>query len=343
MSPPTMRDVAALAGVSQSTVSFVINDRHEMRIAQDTRQRVLDAVAELGFRPNLNARALRARRTHTLGMLTDEIASSAFAGQVVLGAQQVAWTNDRLLLLINTGGDTQFETAAVDLLLDRRVEGLIYAAQSARRVRVPERVRAVPMVLVNCYAAPHDRLPAIVPSEVYGGYLATRAVLDAGHRNIVFLAGDYPSWATRMRTRGMRRALRDAGVAFREDSVLYGDYVPSSGYDRIKQVIGRPKRRRPTAVLCANDRVAMGVLFGLHELGLEVPNEMSLVGYDDQEFLADSVYPALTTVRLPHYEMGIEGVRSILRLMDGESLPARRWLKGQLVVRDSIAARPRPH
>lgn len=335
-----MRDVAARAGVSQSTVSFVLNDRREMRIAEDTRRRVLDAVAELGFRPDHNARALRTRRTHTLGMLTDEIASSPFAGRVVLGSQEVAWAHGRLLLLINTEADSEFETAAAEALLDRRVDGLIYAAQSARPVIVPDRARRVPTVLVNCYPAAPIRLPAIVPGEVHGGYLAARTVLDAGHRKIAFLAGDYPSWATRMRTRGLRRALRGAGVRITDDMVIYGDYLPSSGYDRIKQVMARPRRRRPTAVLCANDRVAMGVLFGLHELGLQVPDEVSVVGYDDQEFLADSVHPPLTTISLPHYEMGAEGVRSLLKLLDGEPVPPRRWLRGQLIMRASVGSPP---
>jgi LacI family transcriptional regulator len=271
-------------------------------------------------------------------MLTDLIASSPFAGRVVLGSQQAAWAHNRLLLLINTEGNTEFEAAAADVLLDRRVEGLIYAAQSAERVTVPERARTVPMVLVNCYAAGPHRLPAIVPNEVHGGCLAARVVLDAGHRNIVLLAGDYPSWATRMRIRGMRRALRETGVAFRDDMVVYGDYLPSSGYDRIKQVMSRPQRRRPTAVLCANDRVAMGVLFGLRELAMRVPEDVSVVGYDDQEYLADAVHPALTTVSLPHYEMGVEGVQSIFKLIDGGSLPPRRWLDGRVVMRDSVTA-----
>jgi LacI family transcriptional regulator len=333
-----MRDVAARAGVSQSTVSFVLNDRREMRIAEETRQRVLAAVAELGFRPDHNARALRTRRTHTFGMLTDEIASSPFAGRVVLGSQEVAWAHGRLLLMINTEADIDFETAAAEALLDRRVDGLLCAAQSARPVVVPERARRVPAVLVNCYPAAPARIPAIVPGEVHGGYLATRAVLDAGHRKIAFLAGDYPSWATRMRARGMRRALRGARLGFTEDMVIYGDYLPSSGYDRIKQVMARPKRRRPTAVLCANDRVAMGVLFGLHELGLRVPDDISVVGYDNQEFLADSVHPPLTTISLPHYEMGAEGVRALLKLLEGESVPSRRWLRGQLIVRASVGS-----
>jgi LacI family transcriptional regulator len=330
-----MRDVAALAGVSSSTVSFVVNGREDQRIADGTRQRVLAAVAELHYRPNQTARAFRMGRTHTIGMLTDEIASSPFAGRLILGAQETAWRGDSVLFLVNTGQPGSFNPTAVDSLLDRRVDGLIFAAVSADKVALPPVPAYVPTVLVNCFTDVKQQRATIMPRDVYGGQLAAQALLDAGHRRIVFLAGHYTAWATRMRVRGFQRALRLAGLPFDRDMVIYSGYEPHCGYDGLKQIMAR--RRRPSGLVCANDRVAMGVLFAAHELGIAVPQDLSLVGYDDQEDLADKVYPALTTVTLPHFDLGVAGVKALTAIRQRQPLTRHHWVEGRLVMRDSVA------
>lgn len=333
-----MRDVAALAGVSQSTVSFVVNGRSDMRIADDTRDRVQAAVRELGFRPNFTARAFRTGRTHTIGMMTDQIASSPFAGRIALGAQEAAWRRGSVLLMINSGKERIFDPAAVESLLDRNVDGLIFATLSPERIDIPVTRELVPTVLLNCYAAPAEHKPAILPREVHGGYLAARTVLDAGHRAIVYLAGDYPSWATRLRVRGFKLALREANVPFSEKMVVYGAYDPQFGFEGLRAVMKR--RSRPTAILCANDRVALGAFFAAHELGIEIPTDLSVVGYDDQEDLADGVHPGLTTVSLPHFDMGFAAVDAITAARGGTSLAARQWFEGSLIERESVTAPP---
>ena len=320
---PTMKDVARVAGVSPSAVSFVLNDRTDARIGKEARERILAAVEELGFRPDLTARHLRMQRTHTIGLITDEIASSPFAGQIVRAAQDVAWRTGRLVFVVNTGADVDVEATAVRELLDRRVDGLIYAANYLREVTVVPDMKAV---------------PTVVPAEEHGGGLAAQCLIDAGHREMVYLAGEKHMCATRERTAAFRARMRAAGLQAGQRSVVFGEYTIDSGYERAMAVLDG--KRRPTALLCGNDRIALGALLAAREHGLDVPGELSLVGYDDQEELADRVRPPLTTVSLPHYRMGELGVQTLLDLMEGAEAPARQQVEGDLVERGSVAAPP---
>ena len=333
---PTMRDVAQVAGVSPSAVSFVLNDRRDARIGRDARERILAAVKQLGFRPDLTARHLRMQRTHTIGLITDGIASSPFAGQIVRAAQDLAWSTGRLVFVVNTGNDVEVEATAVRELLDRRVDGLIYAANFLREVTVVPDMKAVPTVLVDCYPAETAiQLPAVVPAERHGGGLAVQCLIDAGHREIVYLAGLEHMTATRERTVAFREHMGAGHIRVGRGSVVHGDYTIDSGYERAMAVLSG--KRRPSALLCGNDRIALGALLAAREYGLDVPGELSLVGYDDQEQLADRVRPALTTVSLPHYRMGEIAMQTLLELMEGAVVPARQQVEGVLIERGSVA------
>lgn len=336
---PTMRDVARAAGVSQTAVSFVVNQRSDARIGEETRARILAAVEELGFRPDLTGRQLRLQRTQTLGLITDGIASSPFAGQIVRAAHDVAWAHGRLVFLVNTTGDPDVETTAVRGLLDRRVDGLVYAATFVREVEVPREAGEVPTVLVNCFpSGAMPELPSVVPAERHGGGLAVQCLIDAGHRDIVCLAGDEHLWATRERVAAFEERMRAVGPPSRRPAVQYGAYTIDSGYDRALALLDAPQR--PTALLCGNDRIAVGALLAAQSLGLVVPRDLSLVGYDDQEELADRVRPALTTVSLPHYRMGEIGTRALLGIIEGETAPRTQEVSGELIERGSVAPPP---
>src|SRR5688572_23392751 len=189
--PPSMYDVARVAGVSQTTVSFVINDTPGANIPQDTRERVMAAVKELNYRPNAMARSLSSRRSHTIGFISDDIATNPHAGRTIQGAQDAAWARQKMLLVINTGGNPALEEAAVEMLLERQVEGIIYASWFHRPVTPPPQLYQVPAVLVDCYV--EDRsLPSVVPDEVLGGRMATEALLAKGHRRIGFISNIDP-------------------------------------------------------------------------------------------------------------------------------------------------------
>lgn len=206
---PTSRDVARLAGVSHTAVSFVFNGRAEGNLSPATQERIRQAAAQLGYRPDPVARGLRRRRTAVIGLVTDEIASSPFAGRLLRGAMETAWDSDHLVLTVDSGGDPVKEDAAVAELLDRRVDGIVYAAMSLRRVRVPEGLHRTHSVLANCLPE-DDSLPAVVPAERAGGRSAARLLLGAGHRRLAVIGG-LDDIASVERTRGLD-ALRAEGV-----------------------------------------------------------------------------------------------------------------------------------
>lgn len=328
-----MADVGRLAQVSATTVSFVINARAGEAIRPETRQRVLAAVEELGYRPNRAAQGLRTRRTATIGFITDEVAVEAFAGQIITGAHDVAWRNGSVLLVINTMRSKAVKLAALDTLADRHVDSIIFAASGTRLVTLPPSVGRVPTVLVNCFTA-HDSVPCVLPDEVAGGRSAVRILIDAGHTRIAYLTGTPGAWATRARLRGFREELRSAGVATVDQIVRAGNYKADSGYELTLELLSSP--HRPTAILCGNDRMAIGSLIALREKGVDVPGEMSLVGYDDHDDLITRVSPAITNVRLPFYDMGRWAAERMFA-HGVEGLAQRTYMPCLPVLRESVA------
>ena len=178
----TLLDVAVRAGVSTTTASYILNDRSaQMRISPDTERRVREAVADLGYRPNRSARTLRTANTATIGLVSDFLAGGHYASQMLLGASAAAREVDHLLMIGETDGDLDVEALYIEELLDRQVDGIIYATRTASRIRVPESLRPRRTVLLNCFDPTAD-LPAVLPDEVAGGRLAARAARRPRHR-----------------------------------------------------------------------------------------------------------------------------------------------------------------
>lgn len=328
-----MADVGRMAGVSPTTVSFVINERAGETIRPATRQRVLDAVDRLGYRPNRTAQGLRTRRTHTIGFVNHETAENSFAGPAMSGTHDVAWSRGSRMLVVNTNRYRSVLQSSIRDLLDRQVDAIIVVAAGTRSVRLPEPV-PVPTILVNCLS-PGGTQPSVLPDELAGGAAQARLALDAGHRRITLLPGTASAWATRARVRGWHAAFAAAGVDWSGLELRYGTFGVESGYDLTRAVMahGPP----PTALLCGNDRMALGALLALSELGLKVPADVSVVGYDDQVGLAANVHPSLTTVRLPYYAMGRWAAEQLLSHRV-DRLPRRTFMPCLPVVRDSLAA-----
>ncbi|MGI5451789.1 LacI family DNA-binding transcriptional regulator [Streptomyces sp. CA-249302] len=338
---PTSRDVARLAGVSHTAVSFVFNGRAEGNLSPATQERIRQAAAQLGYRPDPVARGLRSRRTAVIGLVTDEIASSPFAGRLLRGAMETAWASEHLVLTVDSGGDPAKEDAAVAELLDRRVDGIIYAAMSLRRVRVPEGLHRTHSVLANCLPE-DDSLPAVVPAERAGGRTAARLLLEEGHRRVAMIGGQ-DDIASAERLRGFRDALRAEGITVAKDWALRTGGEISSGYEgAIRLLDGVPPDRRPTGVFCYNDRVAAGVLHAATRLGIAVPGDLSVVGYDDQEHMAAYLTPPLTTVALPHRAMGEAAARLLLDSIDTGRTPAAttRRIACPVISRASVGPAP---
>ena len=309
---PSMYDVAREAGVSQTTVSFVINDTPGANIPQETRDRVMTAVKELNYRPNAMARGLSLQRSNTIGFISDEIATSPHAGKTIQGAQDAAWRRDKLLLVIDTGGDPAREEAAVEAMLERQVEGIIYASWFHRVVAPPPQISQVPAVLVDCYVEGRS-LPSVVPDEVQGGRTATEALLEKGHRRIGFIGNCDPGPvpATIGRLEGYKQALAAYEVPFDPALVVPISGVASEGYRCAKELMALPEP--PTALFCFNDVRAMGAYAALRDLGLAIPDDVAVVGFDNLELIATNLFPPLTTLELPHLEMGQWAVEYLIR------------------------------
>ena len=310
----TMADVARHAGVSRSAVSFVLNDRRSVSIAEDTRDRVLAAAAELGYRPNAGARALAKKQSDWYGLVT-EIVTAPFAVEIIKGAQDRALVDDKYLLIASTEADPAVETAAIERLLEQRVEGLIYAATWHRAVVLPEIAREVPTVLVNCFDA-EGRYPAVVPDERTGGRRATERLLAAGHRRIGFINLDPDIPAAVGRLTGYHEVLQEAGITPRDELEISGHATAHGGYDAASALLDLADP--PTALFCANDRMAMGAYDAIKERGLRIPHDVAVIGFDNQELIAGYLRPGLTTVALPFEKMGALGVELLAEIIAGQ-------------------------
>ncbi|WP_376967686.1 LacI family DNA-binding transcriptional regulator (plasmid) [Azospirillum sp. A26] len=330
-SRPTIKSVAAEAGVSTTTVSLVVNNNADA-IPETTRERVWQAVRKLGYRPNPSARALSSSQTHTIGFITDVIASSGYAGRTIVGAQELSWANDKVLLIVNTGGDAAITRAAVDMLRDRQVDGIIYAAMSMCAVELPAELLTMPTVLVNAYD-PRDRFPSILADEELGGYTATRALIEAGHRRIGLLYGLPEVDAGRERLAGYRRALAEADIAWDDRYVRSDCWFPEGGHRSTMALMAL--EQQPTALFCINDWVAMGCYEALKELGLSIPKDVAVVGYDNHE-LAGLLRPGLTTMQLPHYELGRKAVEYLLGSPEAQAANRMIRVPCPLIRRSSI-------
>jgi len=305
--PVTMRDVARLAGVSSATVSHVINDTPGARMSDAARERVRKAVEELGYRPNAIAQTLVRGHSQFIGLVADAIATTPFAGQIIRGAQDEAWKHGYVLLVANTDGNQEAENSAIAMMLEHQVRGILYSSWYHRRVDVPGGLRGTDVVLVNCFADDNS-VPAVVPDEQQGGHAATQMLLAAGHTRIVIINTTTPSPAHDGRLAGYEDALADAGIEFDPSLVIDAEPLQEGGYDAARRVV----ESAATAVFCHNDRVAMGLYDGLRELGVRVPDDIAVVGFDNQEVIAAHLRPTLSTVALPHYELGVAGVRALL-------------------------------
>ena len=299
---PTIHDIAQLAGVGPGTVSRVLNDHPN--VSAKTRAKVMAAIEQTAYRPSFTARSMRTQRTHLIGFITDQVATTPYAGDIIRGAQDVAWETDHIVMVISAGDNLVHTEQAVSALLEREVEGIIYAAMYHRPVTLPSNIYDVPTVLANCYV--EDRsLPSVVPDEVVGGYEAPRCLLERGHRRIGFINVNDVSPgipASRGRLQGYRQALEEYNVPFDEQLVCYGGGNAEHGYDYTKQLMWLDDP--PTALFCGNDRTAMGAYDALHKLRREIPQDVAVIGFDNQEIIASALHPRLTTMQLPHYEMG---------------------------------------
>nr|WP_308121683.1 LacI family DNA-binding transcriptional regulator [Actinotalea ferrariae] len=328
--PPAMSDVAAVAGVSHQTVSRVLNGHPSVR--PETRQRVLDAIAELGYRRNTAARALVTRRTDTIGVVAS--GSALFGPTSTLIAVEGAARDAGLYVSVATVARWEAEgmRQVLEHFMAQGVEGVVVIAAHDEAI---EAVRAfdapVPVVMVGPKDLPGGRLHSVAVDQYAGARLATRHLLDLGHRDVVHLAGPEDWLDARARIRGWRDELVAAGIEPGEP--IHGDWSAGRGYG-----VGRDLVRAgvPTAVFAANDQLALGLLRAFAETGVSVPGDVSVVGFDDVDGSAH-FYPPLTTVRQEFGALGRRCLELLLTALAGDD-QAPELIPPRLVVRASSGA-----
>lgn len=333
----TMTDVARLAGCSQSTVSVVLNNTPGIIIARETRRRVTEAAEELGYRHQRGNAGARGQ-PRQISIVFDFMATSPEAVVSIDGAREAAWSTGHVVSAYQTLNDKRMEPLTLTAAMGPGVEAIIYATIMTREVTVPKALynASIPVILLNCYTA--DRaFRSVLPGEVAGGHLATRTLTSAGHRRIAHITGEMWMDAARSRLRGYRQALASAELPFDEKLVREGNWQTSAGYQNTMALMKLDNP--PTAIFCSNDRMAVGCYEALKELGLRIPRDVSVVGYDDEE-VAGQLAPPLTSLILPHREMGRWAVETAL---ESSTLGVERQryplvkLECVLVERESVA------
>jgi LacI family transcriptional regulator len=320
----TLKDLARLAKVSTVTVSNVLNQRPN--VSQETRVRVMDAVRRTGYTANLAARGLAGGRTNILGVLVPDL-STQYLGEIVRGVSAEV-RSAGMEMLISTALNTKSERTQLELL-HNITDGLILILPHADDDEIQSlEQEGVPIVMVD-HRGSTIKLPAVDVDNYTGSRQATEYLLGLNHRRIGFIAGLYAASSARLR--GYKEALLNASIPFDKTLVVQGNFFQPGGFTAMTKLLALPKP--PTAIFAANDLTAFGAMEAIKEHGLRIPNDISVIGFDDIP-MASQVYPPLTTVRQPLAEMGAAAVRMMIAKLRGVEPPSKRiTLPTELVVR----------
>jgi LacI family transcriptional regulator len=333
----TLADVARRAGLSTAAASMILNGRPDTRLSADAHARVHAAAAELGYRPNLAARGLRTDRTLTIGFISDVVATTRFASGLIKGALEAAEEAGHVVLVLETGGEPARESRAIEAVLDRQVDGIIFATMRARELFIPDLPSSTRAVMLNATNARHPT--SVLPDEEQGGRDAVRLLIAAGHREGIALIGQndeaerdmFRSTTVTRRIFGIRDEMAREGLEFLAEESSW-DWEPNYGYEITARILdqGLPVK----ALLCLNDRLAFGAYQALLERGVRVPDDISIVSFDNDE-LASYLRPGLTTIGLPHIEMG----RRAVQLLLNDTEPNQVLVPMPIIQRGSITSR----
>jgi LacI family transcriptional regulator len=330
-----MMAVAQRAGVSQATVSLILNGSPGARFSTGTRNKVKRIAEELGYTLTLRGKhRLPAERT-VIGFIADEVTTDPWMALAFEGAREKALEFGYTTCLIVARGDAEAEALALEQLGRGTLLGLIYGTILTRRVELPASLRHQHTVLLNCYNADRS-LPSIVPGDLVGGRAATERLIRAGRKQIAMINGEQGLDATRDRLKGYRQALASHDIAFDPALVCPGNWESSSGYEMTHALMRLD--RPPDAIFCANDLMAMGCFDALREMGKRIPQDVAVVGFDDRD-IAQHLHPPLTTFLLPLREMGAIAAEILLDLAGGlRSGPTQIKVECPIVERSSVVA-----
>jgi len=327
---PTIKDVANLAGVHPSTVSRVING--DSRISEKTKNKVLLIIKKLGYTPNAIARGLKTKRTYTLGMLIPDITNPFFA-EIARGAEDTANVNGFNIILCNTDDKLKKERTYLDILKEKRVDGLILGTAHTKDKSILELEKNnFPYILVSRNIEGLDK-NCIIVDDVAGGIMATEYLIKLGYRKIAHITGPLRVRSAINRLKGYKFALKKHQIEYNEELVEEGDFRIKGGYQAMKKFLELPES--PTAIFAANDLMALGAIQAIQKKKYHIPKDFCIIGFDDIRS-ASFVYPPLTTIRQPMLEMGALAVKMLLRIIEeGEFNQRKIVLKSKLIIRES--------
>ncbi|HFS8444181.1 substrate-binding domain-containing protein [Vibrio cholerae] len=328
----TMKDIARLAGVSTSTVSHVINKSRF--VSDEIAERVNNAAQQLNYAPSALARSLKMNRTKTIGMLVTT-STNPFFGEVVKGVERSCYHQGYNLILCNTEGDNQRMKASINTLLQKRVDGLLLMCSTleGERLDVFDRYPDIPIVVMD-WGPILFASDKIQDNSLQGGYMAAKHLIECGHKEIGCITGPLIRHQAQMRYEGYKRALAEAGVAINPDWIVESDFECEGGYQAFEKLYQRGKL--PSALFVSNDMMAMGVIQAASQRGFRVPDDLSLIGYDDVH-IAKFMTPALTTIHQPKYRLGKAAIDTLLyRLENPDTTAQVVQLEPTLVVRNSV-------
>jgi LacI family transcriptional regulator len=311
----TIYDVAREAGVSMATVSRVMNGNPNVKPA--TRQKVLNAMEMLEYRPNAVARGLASKKTTTVGVIIPDISRTFFA-ELARGIEDIATMYRYNIILSSSDQNEQKELDLFDTLLGKQVDGIVYMGGEITEKHISAFNHAVPVVL----AATIDKsntVPSVNINYEEAVYEAISHFIATGHERIAFVNGQIEDPINKEKLLGYRRALNEHKIAFSEELIVTGDYTYNSGMEAMQAFIAKGKESLPSAIFVSTDEMALGVIHSAQDNGLEVPKDIEVCGFDNTR-LAEMVRPTLSTVVQPMYDIGAVAMRLLTKLMNKEEI-----------------------
>jgi LacI family transcriptional regulator, purine nucleotide synthesis repressor len=304
----TIKDVARLAGVSTTTVSHVINKTRF--VAESTQEKVMEAVQRLHYSPSAVARSLKCNSTRTIGMLVTQ-STNPFFSEVIDGVESYCYRQGYTLILCNTGGIEEKQREYTRMLAEKRVDGILVMCSDLTKelLQILDGYSDIPKVIMD-WGPQSSQADKIIDNSEEGGYLATKHLIDHGHEKIACLSGHLSKAVCQERILGFRRAMTDANLPINEDWILEGNFECDTAVLAADKIIAMDEH--PTAVFCFNDTMALGLMSRLQQRGIRVPEDMSIIGYDNIE-ISEYFSPPLTTIHQPKRRVGKNAFEILLQ------------------------------
>lgn len=327
----TIKDVARLAGVSISTVSAALNNKPG--VGEDTRFRIIAVAEKLRYKPNILARGLVTKRSHTIGLVISDIANPFFT-KVVRGIEDIANENNFNLILCNTDENSEKESMYLRVLHGKRVDGLIIAVTRGSGEDVRELLREGISIVLLDRKLNGMKVDSVVVDNIEGSYQAVSHLINLGHRRIGIISGPKSIMTGRDRLEGYLKALRHHDLKVDEELIKEGNFKQDGGYNKACEFV--EMINPPTAIFVANNVMTLGALRALKERNIKIPHKMAIIGFDDMDW-APLNYPPLTTVSQPTYVLGTSAAKLLIKRINGKapSKPQEIVLRPKLVIRKS--------